>query len=95
MRTSSAIAALGLTLTLGGCMTTAERQAQQAAWEAKFEAEADEKCRSYGAKPGTDAYVACRTNITTTAMNAIARRNDPKPDTDVTVIVPPQPRIGR
>jgi hypothetical protein len=36
----------------------------------------DAKCRSYGAKPGTDAYVACRSRI------GAARQNDNSPETD-------------
>jgi hypothetical protein len=34
-----------------------------AAQKAAVEAADDQKCQSYGAKPGTDAYVACRMNI--------------------------------
>jgi hypothetical protein len=36
-------------------------------------AEADDaQCRSYGARPGTDAYIACRTNIAAARRQAEA-----------------------
>jgi hypothetical protein len=42
----------------------ADRQAAVAvAQKAAVDAADDQKCQSYGAKPGTDAYVACRMNI--------------------------------
>jgi hypothetical protein len=36
----------------------------------------DAKCRSYGAKPGTDAYVACRSRI------GAARENNNSAESD-------------
>ena len=42
-----------LALALAGCASSEERKA-------KWAAEDDSTCQSYGAKPGTDAYVQCR-----------------------------------
>jgi hypothetical protein len=41
---------------LCGCMTREERIAAQNARD-------DQKCLSYGARPGTDAYVNCRAQL--------------------------------
>jgi predicted ATPase len=43
-------------LLLTGCITAQERAAQLDLVE-------DQQCQSYGAKPGSDAYVACRTQV--------------------------------
>jgi len=50
-------------LILGGCATREERIA-------RFNAAADAKCRSWGAKPGTPEYIQCRTGIEQTAVMA-------------------------
>jgi hypothetical protein len=47
---------LALALRLGGCMTTEERIAAQNAKD-------DQKCLSYGAQPGSQAYVGCRAQL--------------------------------
>ncbi|MCK1733923.1 hypothetical protein IVA79_08130 [Bradyrhizobium sp. 138] len=49
--------AAGLSLVLFGC---AEYQAQQAAEIASGD---DAQCNSYGAKPGSDAYIQCRVSL--------------------------------
>jgi hypothetical protein len=54
----SRILPLFILLTLAGCMSKEERVAKQ-------EAADDQQCLSYGAKQGSDAYVACRTNLAT------------------------------
>lgn len=41
---------------LAGCVTAAEQDAQHASSE-------DARCRSFGAKPGTDAYTSCRVQL--------------------------------
>lgn len=41
---------------LNGCVTAQERLAQ-------IDAARDARCRSFGAQPGSDAYVKCRTDI--------------------------------
>ena len=41
---------------LGGCMTREEKLAAQNAKD-------DQKCLSFGARPGTDAYVNCRAQL--------------------------------
>ena len=46
---------------LSGCATRAELAAAD-----------DEKCRSYGAQPGTPAYVGCRTQLDSTRTTARA-----------------------
>jgi hypothetical protein len=48
--TTKITATVMLMLTLGGCVTDAESID-------------DPQCRSYGAKPGEPAYVACRTQL--------------------------------
>jgi len=47
---------LVLALALAGCTSSAERAAEIAAKE-------DAACQSYGFKPGSDAYVNCRTQL--------------------------------
>ncbi len=46
------IAALGLALLGSGCVTIAERRALD-----------EERCRSYGFRPGTDGYANCLLHI--------------------------------
>jgi hypothetical protein len=56
---------------LSGCMTVAEQTALD-----------DSKCRGYGAVPGTQPYVSCRTALDTTRTQARAIRAaapDPAP----------------
>lgn len=36
----------------------------------------DAQCRSYGAKPGSDAYVACRMNLANTRQQAAKAASD-------------------
>jgi hypothetical protein len=48
---------------LSGCMTAAEQQAAAQAEARAVAAQDDATCRSYGAKPGTNPYIACRMNI--------------------------------
>jgi hypothetical protein len=43
-------------LLLAGCMSQAQRMAARDARE-------DRTCQSYSAKPGTDAYIACRLTL--------------------------------
>jgi hypothetical protein len=49
MKVVGAITLLPLILTLAACATAEQRAATD-----------DKTCQSYGAKPGTDAYVQCR-----------------------------------
>jgi hypothetical protein len=58
------IAILALGLSLGGCITDdliAQRNARD-----------DQKCQSYGARPGTDAYVTCRAQLDSARATARA-----------------------
>jgi hypothetical protein len=49
---------------LSGCAEYRARMAaQQAAAQAQIDAQDDATCRSYGAQPGSDTYVACRMNM--------------------------------
>ena len=68
MRAFVLVAALSFNaMMLAGCMSGEEGLAAQNAKD-------DQQCLSYGAKRGTDAYVACRTQLSTTrttASNAI------------------------
>ena len=57
------IAALSFNaMMLAGCMSEESLAAQNA--------KDDQACLSYGAKRGTDAYVACRTQLSTTRTTA-------------------------
>lgn len=58
---------LGLLL-LTGCMGSEERMAEDNAKD-------DQQCLSYGAKTGSDAYVACRTQLATSRQQARATSN--------------------
>jgi hypothetical protein len=51
-----AFVALIAALPLAGCISVEERRAM-------IEAQDDADCRSYGAKPGTPAYIKCRTDL--------------------------------
>jgi hypothetical protein len=63
------IAAVGL----ASCANSesAKRAAAQAAFQAEIKAD-DAECQSYGAKPGSDAYVQCRLAIDVRKANAQA-----------------------
>ena len=53
-------------LCLAGCADYQARQQAEAAAQARqIAANDDARCQSYGAKPGSDAYVSCRMNIIT------------------------------
>ncbi len=55
-------------LPLAGCVSVEERRAM-------IEAQDDADCRNYGAKPGTQTYVKCRTDLRQArAQEAEARR---------------------
>jgi len=58
-----------LCIALGGCATNHARQEEIAARNA---AKDDEKCQSYGAKPGTPGYIQCRTQLDTARTTAAA-----------------------
>ncbi len=51
---------LGAQLVVGGCLTDEQIIAERGVKD-------DQKCQSYGARPGTDAYVNCRANWTARA----------------------------
>lgn len=52
-----------LAIPLAGCaQMAAQQEAEAAAQRARAAAIDDQTCRSYGALPGSDAYVACRIN---------------------------------
>ena len=53
---------------LGGCDLIAQRQAYLAAQD-------DARCQSYGAQPGSDAYVNCRSQMHTQRQVARAARS--------------------
>ncbi len=54
---------------LSGCVTAQERQQQLAQQLAEME---DAKCKSYGAAPGTPAYIQCRTQLDASLIQAAA-----------------------
>ncbi|MBS7698607.1 hypothetical protein [Chelatococcus sp. YT9] len=52
---------------IAGCGLNPEYRArQQAAATAKVDAQDDAACRRYGAVPGTDAYINCRVQVSST-----------------------------
>lgn len=53
------ITALLLGVTLSGCVTFAEQVANERM--ERLKASDDAECRSYGAVPGSEAYIQCRT----------------------------------
>ena len=57
------IAACILALTLAGGASEQERQAQAEAQAAGINANDDGKCQSFGAAPGSQAYIQCRMNL--------------------------------
>lgn len=59
-------------LLLAGCQTKDDRLAA-------VNAEDDRTCLSYGAQKGTDAYIACRTNLATNRTSASAIRGTAPP----------------
>nr|QDF38263.1 hypothetical protein FJN17_12170 [Bradyrhizobium symbiodeficiens] len=79
------VAILALSLSLGGCITDD--------WAAERIARDDQKCQSYGARPGSDAYVNCRAQLDSarTTANAIdsAAAPVPIPTSDAPKLPPP------
>jgi hypothetical protein len=73
MRSSLFVAFLALGLS--SCGLVAEYRAQQ---QAQINAADDAQCQSYGVAPGSDAYVACRMNLTNNRAqaDAVSRSND-------------------
>ena len=58
------IAACTLALMLAGCAEYQQRQQEEAqAQAAAIAANDDAQCRSYGAAPGSQAYIQCRMNF--------------------------------
>jgi hypothetical protein len=57
-------ALIALTITLSGCAEYQQRQAEEQAARAQAIADSeDAQCRSYGAQPGSPAYIQCRMNF--------------------------------
>ena len=59
-------------LCLSGCVSGEERAQRAAQQAAATEAARDTKCRSFGAQPGTPAYVDCRLRLEQMASNETA-----------------------
>ena len=68
LRTTTRTAILAaVTLSLAGCAGSPARyRVDRAGEEKRMAAEHDTKCRGYGAKPGTPAYVNCMTQMDAT-----------------------------
>ncbi len=82
-----------LTALLAGCMTAEERAHQLAAQD-------DGKCRSYGAQPGSVAYVQCRAQLDAaqtqaTAAVAAAEASVPMPPSMAIPRPTPSPTYSR
>lgn len=62
---------IGAACALASCAN----QAQRASERATIDAADDQTCRGYGVLPGSDAYVACRVNLTNnrTTINAASQ----------------------
>jgi hypothetical protein len=86
-----AVAVLVLAFALTGCMTDEQRVAAQNAKD-------DQKCLGYGARPGSDAYVTCRSQLDAARTAAAAaedaailsssRQQTPIPKSDAPVLQP-------
>jgi hypothetical protein len=61
------LVAVAAVASLGGCITAQERMAQANAKNASAD---DESCRSYGATPGTQPYITCRTQLQAARLGA-------------------------
>jgi hypothetical protein len=72
VRTALCWCLLAPLLLLGGCASREQIAARQAAARAAINAEDDGKCRSFGALPGSSAYLQCRMTLdqTRTQMEA-------------------------
>ncbi|MEW6318149.1 MAG: hypothetical protein AB1670_17405 [Pseudomonadota bacterium] len=81
--------AMGISLVLAGCANYQAQLAEQVA------SAADAQCRSYGAQPGSPAYIQCRMNIDNQRANersaALARLNPPPPQTVNVNVCQPTP----
>jgi hypothetical protein len=54
---------LAVGISLAGCVSAQERQAQADAQAAAINAHDDAQCQSYGAAPGSPSYIQCRMNL--------------------------------
>ncbi len=72
------VAILAVSLSLGGCLTSEQLIAERNAKD-------DQKCQSYGARPGTDAYVNCRAQLDSARTTAIAIDSAAPAQTNVVV----------
>jgi hypothetical protein len=57
------IAACILALMLPACVSAEQQRAQAEAQAAAINANDDAKCQSFGAAPGSQAYIQCRMNL--------------------------------
>jgi hypothetical protein len=71
MKHSFAVVML-LALALAGCTSPQERARRAAIMQAELDQADNQKCTSWGAKPGTDAYIKCRLELTTSRQHAVA-----------------------
>ena len=79
-----------LLLMLGGCQTLEESRAAQ---RAAAQAQDDQKCQGFGARPGTDAYVNCRAQLDSARTNAAAIEEAAPPRQQTAVPGSDAPRI--
>jgi hypothetical protein len=77
---------VALTVALGGCMTTEERIAAQGARD-------NQKCLSYGAQPGSPAYVTCRSQLDAARTTAEAIEDAAPPPSPNPIPATPQATI--
>jgi hypothetical protein len=57
-------------LSLAGCVTAQDREAAAAEFRAKLAQQDDQSCRSYGATPGSQSYITCRTALQAARFSA-------------------------
>lgn len=69
---------LAFSLSLSGCLTSEQLVAERNAKD-------DQKCQSYGARPGTDAYVNCRAQLDSARTTATAINSANPAQTNVVV----------
>jgi hypothetical protein len=71
------LAVIASALVLAGCVSKEELQARHDAAMAQNAAADDQKCQSFGAVPGSERYIQCRTSLATSRAQAAALAQPP------------------
>jgi PBP1b-binding outer membrane lipoprotein LpoB len=71
------LAVIASALVLAGCVSKEELQARHDAAMAQNAAADDQKCQSFGAVPGSESYIQCRTSLAAARAQAAALAQPP------------------